>query len=315
MVELRGSVCKKYYYRIYGLNVKSEIEIPELLAIDDLDVSKVDVNIKRAPIAEEIINSIHNRSWYKYENERMVFKVNKVGAFYIENGESIIVDEFEDADSQLIKTFILGTSFGMILSQRGLLAMHGGTVLVDGKAIILTGQSGAGKSTLTNAFRHYEYPFMADDVSATIEDKEEIFVEAAYPQQKICRDAMEKMGYNISDYRLIDEGRGKYVIPTHKTFIRERKKLGAIFEIEQWDNDEVKIDEVLGQDKMKTVLRNIYRIEVIAPHGIQAKYFKKAINIAKNIPVYRIKRPRNQFSVDKQIEKIKDIMVSYELKK
>ena len=56
---------------------------------------------------------------------------------------------------------------------------------------------------------------------------------------------------------------------------------------------------------MKIILRNIYRIEIIAPHGIPPAYFKKVINIAKNTLVFRIKRPNNQFSVDKQINLIK----------
>ena len=164
---------------------------------------------------------------------------------------------------------------------------------------------GAGKSTLTNYFRHYEYPFMADDVCSTIELQDEIFIEPAYPQQKICRDAMEKMGYRIDDFKLIDEDREKICNPYTRKFCKEKKqKLQAIFEIEPYDGEAVKIEEISGGEKMKTILRNIYRIEIIAPHGIPPAYFKKVINIAKNTLVFRIKRPKNQFSVDRQIELI-----------
>lgn len=234
----------------------------------------------------------------------MVFTVKNIGSFYIYDGKNIVVQPSENADNQGIKTFILGTSFGMILLQRNKVAIHGGAILIGENAIILTGQSGAGKSTLTNYFRHYEYPFMADDVCSTIELQDEIFIEPAYPQQKICRDAMEKMGYRIDDFKLIDEDREKYVIPTHESFVKEKRKLKAIFEIEPYDGEEVKIEEVSGGEKMKIILRNIYRIEIIVPHGIPPTYFKKVINIAKNTLVFRIKRPRDQFSVDRQIELI-----------
>ena len=167
----------------------------------------------------------------------------------------------------------------MILLQRNKGAIHGGAILIGENAIILTGQSGAGKSTLTNAFRQYKYQFMADDVCSTIELQDEIFIEPAYPQQKICRDAMEKMGYMIDDFELIDEDRGKYVIPTHESFVKEKRKLQAVFEIQPY-------------------------------HGIPPAYFKKVINIAKNTLVFRIKRPRGQFSVDRQIELIeKELML------
>ncbi|MGU8799366.1 hypothetical protein ACV3X1_13235 [Clostridium perfringens] len=294
---------KKWFYKVYGLIVESDIEIPELLSIDKNE-NKVDIKIKKDIIPKDVIEKIPSYSWFKYDVDSMVFTVKNIGSFYIYDGKNIVVQPSENADNQGIKTFILGTSFGMILLQRNKVAIHGGAILIGENAIILTGQSGAGKSTLTNAFRQYKYPFMADDVSSTIELQDEIFIEPAYPQQKICRDAMEKMGYRIDDFKLIDEDREKYVIPTHESFVKEKRKLKAIFEIEPYDGEEVKIEEVSGGEKMKIILRNIYRIEIIVPHGIPPTYFKKVINIAKNTLVFRIKRPRDQFSVDRQIELI-----------
>ncbi|MGU8840300.1 hypothetical protein ACV3UO_04985 [Clostridium perfringens] len=300
---------KKWFYKVYGLIVESDIEIPELLSIDNNE-NKIDIKITKDTIPKEVIEKIPSYSWFKYDVNSMVFTVKNIGSFYIYDGKNIIVQPSENADNQGIKTFILGTSFGMILLQRNKVAIHGGAILIGENAIILTGQSGAGKSTLTNAFRQYEYPFMADDVSSTIELQDEIFIEPAYPQQKICRDAMEKMGYRIDDFKLIDEDRGKYVIPTHESFVKEKRKLQAVFEIQPYDGEEVKIEEVSGGEKMKTILRNIYRIEIISPHGIPPAYFKKVINIAKNTLVFRIKRPRGQFSVDRQIELIeKELML------
>lgn len=292
---------KRWYYKVYGLNIESDIEIPELLAINEDNNHHIDVRIKIGNIQKEVLNSIPSYSWFNYRDNSMVFTVENVGSFYICNGDEIIVQPLKTSDNQSIKTYILGTSFGMILAQRNKVAIHGGAIVVGEKAIILTGRSGAGKSTLTNAFRHYEYPFMADDVSSTLELKGEIFIEPAYPQQKICRDAMEKMKYNIENFKLIDEGREKYVIPAHKSFVSEKRKLDAIFEIEPYDGEKVTVQELLGQDKMKTILRNIYRIEVMKIHGIPQNYFRKIFNIAKNISVYRINRPRNEFSVHEQM--------------
>ena len=300
---------KKWFYKVYGLIVESDIEIPELLSIDNNE-NKIDIKITKDTIPKEVIEKIPSYSWFKYDVNSMVFTVKNIGSFYIYDGKNIVVQPSENADNQGIKTFILGTSFGMILLQRNKVAIHGGAILIGENAIILTGQSGAGKSTLTNAFRQYKYPFMADDVCSTIKFQDEIFIEPAYPQQKICRDAMEKMGYRIDDFKLIDEDREKYVIPTHESFVKEKRKLQAVFEIQPYDGEEVKIEEVSGGEKMKTILRNIYRIEIISPHGIPPAYFKKVINIAKNTLVFRIKRPRGQFSVDRQIELIeKELML------
>lgn len=298
---------KIFYYRIYGLNVKSEVEVPELLSTDKLSDEDIDVFVSYGVIPKEIKDKISKNTWFKYEKNNMYFTIKGVASYYIYDGKNIIVEPCKEGNYQYVKTFLLGTSFGMILSQRNIVAIHGGTILVGDKAITLTGDSGAGKSTLTNAFRHNGYPFMADDVSATkISENGTIQVNPAYPQQKICTDAMEKMGYDIKDYKLIDEGRGKYVIPTHNTFVKEPKSLGAICEIRKWDKDYVEIEEVKGQEKVGTIIRNVYRMEIIYYHGVSAPHFKNIIEVAKKIPLYRIKRPDGKFTVDEQIKCIVD---------
>ena len=42
---------------------------------------------------------------------------------------------------------------------------------------------------------------------------------------------MKKMGYNISNFKLIDEEREKYIIPTHESFVKEKRKLKAILKL------------------------------------------------------------------------------------
>lgn len=296
---------KVFYYKIYGLKIKSEVEMKELLSIDKVSDNEIDVNIMCGIIPDEVKQRLNSNLWFNYEKESMVFTVNGTATYYIYGGDTIIVEKEDGAEHQAVKTFLLGTSFGMILSQRKSVAMHGGTILVNGKAVLLTGDSGAGKSTLTNAFRHNGYPFMADDVSLTEEQKDgKVIVHPAYPQQKICKDAMLKMGYNIEDYTLIDEGREKYVIPTHKTFVKESKPLGAMIHITVGDVDKVQIEEITGQDKMTTVIKNIYRTEILWRYGVAPEYFKKVFNISKKVPLYRITRPKGEFSVNEQIETI-----------
>ena len=68
--------------------------------------------------------------------------------------------------------------------QRDIVAIHGGTIVIDNKAIILTGNRGAGKSTLTTGLRLKGYPFISDDVAA-IEIKDSIpMVKHGFPYQK-----------------------------------------------------------------------------------------------------------------------------------
>lgn len=291
-----------YYYKIYGLNVKSEKKIDEL--VESNNTLNIDVEIKVDKIPKEKLKYLKDDIWLYVSKDISVFRIDNHVTYLIEDGNKITIEEKEGSDLQLVKTFLLGTSFGLLLKQRNIIAIHGGAILINNKAVIFTGNSGVGKSTITNAFRLNNFKFLADDVSVIEINENKVIVNPAYPQQKICRDVMEKMGYNISNFELIDEGRGKYVIPAKESFTYSSKELGAICEIEVSDYDDVYMEEVLGIEKIKLIMKSIYRSEIFFNIGVEKEYLKKMVELAKSIEVYKILRPKNKFSVDDQIKLI-----------
>lgn len=292
-----------YFYKLYGLNIQSDKEITELVKGYNIENPDIIINFKKIDDGKKAY--LNKNRWFYYNRDFTVFRIDKNATYLIQNEKEIIIEEDENCNKQVVKTFILGTSFGILLKQRNIVAIHGGAILIGDRTVIFTGHSGAGKSTITNAFRIRGFKFLADDVSATdvLEDGT-VVVNPAYPQQKVCRDAMEKLGYSVDEFNLIDEGRGKYVIPATESFVYESMRLGAVCEIVIGDCEAVMIEEIKGIEKLNIIVKNIYRGEVFLRESIDSEYFKKIINIVKNISVYRITRPRDKFSVDEQIEAI-----------
>lgn len=302
-------VKKKYNYKVYGINVESEIVLPELLINNYKGYACTDVVISYGSMPKVIYNEIQEGKWFNFEKDKMWFLVNDVAKYYILNGNTIIVETYNNANSNDVKAFLLGSAFGMLLMQRHIVAIHGGTIVIDGRAIIITGEQGAGKSTLTSALRTKGYFFMADDVSVIGKRKNtKHVIHPGYPQQKLCRDAMEKMGYNIEAFKRIDEGRDKYAIPVHKSFIKEPMPMGAIFEITIGEGPHVEIEEITGTEKLKLLLKNMYRVEVTQYSGMSPVYFKNCIEISKTVPFFKIKRPKEKFSVKEQISVIENVL-------
>lgn len=299
---------KKYYYKLYDLIVKSDFKMDELLQIEER--KDYDVCIKYENINEDIKRKVDEVFWYHIEDNYAVLEIRDVANYYIKAGKEIIVDPFENYKMHELKTFILGSCFGILLKQRGQIAIHGGAVKINNKAFILTGKTGAGKSTLTNAFMDKGYKFLSDDVSP-LNVKEIIKVMPAYPQQKLCKDAMDKMGYNTEEFKKIDEKRDKYAISAYDSFIKEPLELGGICEIELHNKKDVNIEEVKGKDKILSIIRNIYRIEIFDENQLNKDYFKKCLNIALNIPLFKIKRPKDGFTVNRQIELINEAINNY----
>lgn len=299
----------KYYYKIYGLIVESEIFIPELIELNIIDEHteyEIDVIVKYSDMTLQIKENISRKIHCSFTKEECWFLINNVAIYRICNGNKIFVESIGGQPN--IKTFLLGSAFGCLLIQRDIVAIHGGTVLINNKTVTITGESGVGKSTLTSAFSCMGYKFLADDVSAiSTSSDEEILVNPAYPQQKLCRDAAINLGLKIENLVRIDEGRDKFAIPSHKNFMQEPKKLYYIVEIvvkENGINNNVTIEEIIGVDKLQAIIKNIYRGEIAKVIGIKGEYFKHIISIAKQIKYYKISRTPDLFSLQEEIKLI-----------
>ena len=299
----------KYYYRVYGVNIESKIEVPEFEVIDSN--SDIDVKLSFGVVNEEIINLITQGHRAKYEKQDMWFYIEDVAIFHIYNGDTVTIEPMGDKNNKMIKLYIMGSVMGMILLQRNMVAIHGGGIVIDGKGCIFTGQKGAGKSTITTALRKKGYKFIADDV-CSINIGETNTIHHGFGYQKLCEDAMEKLGYNLDEFEPFrgDLNVNKYIVPAFDEFTKEEVPLEAIFELAVGDVDEVKVEEILGANKMNKLIENVFRIEMLTyAGGMEPKYFKQCLDIAKSTKMYRITRPKDVFSVEEQISLVREVLL------
>ena len=300
----------KYYYRVYGINIESTIEVPEFEVIDSN--SHIDVRLSFGVVNKGIMDLITQGHRARYEKQDMWFCIDDVAIFHIYNGDTVTIEPLGDKNNKMIKIYIMGSVMGMALLQRNMMAIHGGGIVIDGKGCIFTGEKGAGKSTITTALRKKGYKFVADDV-CSINIGEVNTIHHGFGYQKLCEDAMEKLGYNLDEFEPFrgDLGVNKYIVPAFDEFTKEEVPLEAVFELAVGDVDEVKIEEVLGANKINKLIENVFRIEMLRyAGGIEPVYFKKCLDIAKNTKMYKIIRPKDVFSVEEQIALVRNVLLS-----
>ena len=119
------------------------------------------VNIKNGVMPKEIKDDILKGSKIKFSKDRIWFYIPNIATYCIINGSEIIVEVAEGADMQLMKVYLMCSCLGFIMLQRDMVAIHGGVIEMDDKAVIFTGDRGAGKSTLTTALRRKGYKFIS----------------------------------------------------------------------------------------------------------------------------------------------------------
>lgn len=300
---------KKYLYNVYGLNVESEIMIPELTILDPIDKDNIDVKIIFDFMNEDINQKIDRNEIAGYNSDEVWFHIDNVGTYLIQNGDTVTIELCENPDLNILKVYILGSVLGIILLQRNTVAIHGGSIVINNKGCIFTGDKGAGKSTLTTALRQRGYDFVSDDVGA-IELSDIPMINPGFGYQKLCEDAMIKLGYDSSKFTPFRSDMNiKYIVPALDNFVKEKVPFKVLFEIEQGDTQKVEVVEVTGNEKLQKIIKNVFRIEVLMySGGVPADYFKKCLQIAKHIKFYKITRPKNQFTVNEQIDIIENII-------
>ena len=300
-------------YNVYGLNIKSEIEIEEFIKLDTMEENNI-VNIIKGEMSEDIKSEIENGSKIKLLKDKIWFHIDNIATYCISNGNDIKVEVCENADMKLMKVYIMCSCLGFIMLQRNMVAIHGGVIEMNNKAVIFTGDRGAGKSTLTTALREKGYKFISDDVASTKIEKVP-YVMPGFPYQKLCESAMDNFEYDKEKYTsFMSDNEIKYMVPAKDEFVYEPKPLSAIVKLTVGDVEEVTIQELLGGEKLNNIIENIYRGEYIKYlGGMNPMYFKQCIDVAKNIRFFKVVRPANKFTVNEQVELIeRQILVSNE---
>lgn len=299
----------KFRYKVYGLNIESEIELSELIKLED-EKENIDVSISYGKVPGEIKEKINHTTCVGISKDNICVYVKDIAIYQVTNGNRIIIDPLEDKNNVRIKSFLLGWSFGVLFVQRNTIALHGATIAKGNRAITIVGNSGSGKSSLASEFMKKGYKFLSDDV-APIENKSvDVIIHPAYPQQKLCKDTIDNLGYDVSDFEVNRQGneRERYKVPIRDIFIDKSLPLEAIFEIEASDVDFVEIEEVKGSDKIDCFLDNIYFFSVERNSGTRKEYFKQCLDVVSKIPMYKVKRPNGKYTVGKQIELIESIL-------
>lgn len=304
-----------YFYKIYGLNIKSDYCFEEAIELSKIP-THIDVEIAEGEIDERISreSDLDYKSGsiivYRYELDRGWIRAKGQGCFVIEKGSKITYQLKEKHNELMVNQVFLCAVLPIALIQRGELAIHGSGILMNEKAIVVSGESGSGKSTLAAGLLKAGGVFMADDTVAIRLKENKVFAQGAYPQQKICLDAVERKEDLQGEVLLLppDGGKEKYAVRLKDGFCMEEKQLDSLFIIQAADVQEVTLKEITGSEKMKYLLHNLYKYKVYVQLGMSKEIFQKCISIANSVKIYVIYRPQQGMTVDRQVKEIKKVL-------
>ena len=313
-----------YKYRAYGLTFDIDMELDECERIDteepadvvirynDLQDMVDEVGACKKIAAREVGPDGELPSGYR-KKDGDKFYAYFVGEFYVRVTNENLVEyrPVIDPNSMEFHQWMLCYIMTLALIKKHEIIIHCAGLLVPGTddAVLVCGDSGAGKSTISDALLAKGLQFVSDDsVRVGLLDGE-AKVYGSYRQRRLCEDAVERCGYDKNQLRYYEDGLKKKwaMIVRDGYYGGTPHNLKYLFFLSLKDSGELEFKEVTGAEKIKQLMRALYRSEAYKAEGLTTEMFIKFANIAKDVKVYRIERPINGMTVDAITSKIMEL--------
>jgi len=130
------------FYRISGLSVASEIDLPGLIA--GVPERAPQVTIRRGEVPESLPQPTASGPTWQIAGKQFLLRIPDIARFLLNDGREIVVAPESEAAAADLPIFTLGSAFGILLHQREQIVVHASAVRVGDKAVLFCGQSGAG---------------------------------------------------------------------------------------------------------------------------------------------------------------------------
>ena len=268
-------------YRLFGLTVASEIPLPELRACDSDEPADVTVRLGAVP---------ETPPGFAMAGDAAVLSVEGAGRFCMRGGREMVVAPEPGVAPRNLRIYLLGSAFGAILHQRGLLPLHANALAIDGRAVAFCGRSGAGKSTLAAWFHDRGFEMLADDVCVVAPDAVPPLARPGVPRLRLWREALDATGRDAGDYELSFEGRDKFDVPAAAGVALAALPLGAVYLLERAEQDEPGIERLDAGAATAALMANSYRRAWVERLGRTADHFFACAALARRVPVFRARR-------------------------
>jgi hypothetical protein len=306
-----------YYYKVYGLTLRSNQPLIELLAVSEpVDVWDVSIHLSR--ILEESSMPISRSTWQISSKHPGVLKATHEEGIYLllqyvmdqtayvefvinPSGDQIWIAVGEEATLRGVISILFGIVLGCILRIRRVTCLHASVVIIDDKAIAILGAKGTGKSTTTAALLQLGAQLFADDVTALAEQKQQFFVQPGYSALRLHEDAAIRLYGSCESLHLITSKPDIWPAKWELSLPQDQKlspevpvPLATIYILEERlaDRTKVAIEAASPVTGLLSLMKNTYVSWMLDQEDRKSEFELLGRLIAK-VPLKKVYRPDN----------------------
>lgn len=272
-------------YFFSGLRVVSELPLPEWAAFEEKgSLAPEDVYIRLVregvPPGPPVIEAGEYR-----------FTVPETGSYSVRGGREIAVSPAKGAGAGDVRLFLLGSAWGALCYQRGLLALHSSVIEVGDGAVAFCGATGSGKTSVVAWLLARGYRLVSDDLCrCEVLPRGRPLVYPSTSRIKIWRDALAALGWSPAGLERAHFRLDKFHWPVGRKARRRPLPLRAICVL-GWG--EAGLRRLKGAGALRRLVEAAtYRGDLLEPMGQVAAHWERCAELARRVPVWEFTRPR-----------------------
>ena len=293
------------FFSAYGLIIQSDFFLPEFTPKPNSD-RPPDIIIHTGKLKAPDLKPTDSKLTCAIEKNQAYLYWNEVGTILVKEGKEIIVDPIDNVDEQILRIMLLGSTFGLLLHQRGLMVLHGNSVNINGKGVCFVGNRGFGKSTTSAGLYFRGYPIVSDDVTAIKLENDRAYLIPGYGRLKLWQDSVEALGLDPQNLSLVHPNHEKreYLI---KDLDPKPVPLEYIYVL--GGGEELAIEAVPPQQALFNIMQNSYctRFNKEMYNTLSAvEHFQQCSSLVNSTKVFYLKRTNDLASLPKLMELIEE---------
>ena len=294
---------KTFAYVISGLLVQSEIELPSAIPAEH-QLREPDVTIAERDIPELLDGAeCFGGTLLQIAGTRVRYSFPRTMDVLVEDGRRITLQRDPKAMQGDVVMFLLGTTFAVILQQRGRIVVHASAVAVGDKAMLFCGPSGAGKSTMAALLSRRGYPLLNDDVcnlSRTSDGAYTVFPDGR--MLKLWSQSLQHLNVQPHEAQRIRTDAEKFYMAPESVDLTPRV-VGGVYCLAQLDGAVApSLEKLSVAEAMVELTLNAYRPGLVKAMKMQTQYFQASAGITAKSGVYRLSRVKDFSCADEVLD-------------
>jgi hypothetical protein len=278
------------HYMAYGLAILSSIPLPELSMLDGTESAQV--RICAGPVAPRLEGRTGGGALYEVAPDKFLLCLDGVARYLVSGGAVITIDRAPGGDEDAVRLFLLGSVFGALLHQRGLVPLHASAIETPKGAVLFAGGSGSGKSAVAAAFHTRGYRVIADEICAINGGFPTAEVVPAIPRLLLWPDIIEQVGSPaVCPVRV---NLKKYHMPLETGFATHPSPIHALYILKGTNARECEISRAAGIEKFQELVDLTFRRQFLSGMCPEIAYFNRVAGLAREVSISRFWRPSSQ---------------------